>query len=129
MNKQGNTTLKVWLVLVVVFVLGSVTGGAVTGFYRSMSRPDRNAPRDKMEKLRRDLNLTDDQVKSVSAILDETKNEYKALRTELTPRFEEPRQKARGKIRALLSAEQQQKFDAMVAQVDAQREGEQKKQR
>ena len=129
MNKQGNTTLKVWLVLVVVFVLGSITGGAVTGFYRSMSRPDRNAPRDKMEKLRRDLNLTDDQVKSVSAILDETKNEYKALRSELKPRFDEPRQKARGKIRALLSAEQQQKFDAMVAQVDAQREGEQKKQR
>lgn len=129
MNKQGNTTLKVWLVLVVVFVLGSVTGGAVTGFYRSMSRPDRNAPRDKMEKLRRDLNLTDDQVKSVSAILDETKNEYKALRTELKPRFDEPRQKARGKIRALLSTEQQQKFDAMVAQVDAQRDGEQKKQR
>ena len=129
MTKQGNTTLKVWLVLVVVFVLGSLTGGAVTGFYRTMSRPERNAPRDKMEKLRRDLNLTDDQVKSVSAILDETKNEYKALRTELKPRFEEPRQKARAKIRALLSADQQQKFDAMVAQVDAQREGEQKKQR
>jgi hypothetical protein len=94
-----------------------------------MSRPDRNAPRDRMEKMRRDLSLTDDQVKSVSAILDETKNEYKALRTEMKPRFDEPRQKARAKIRALLSAEQQQKFDAMVAQVDAQREGDQKKQR
>ena len=129
MTKQGNTTLKVWLVLLVVFVLGSFTGGAVTGFYRAMSRPDRNAPRDKMEKMRRDLNLTDDQVKSVGAILDETKNDYKALRTELKPRFEEPRQKARAKIRALLSAEQQQKFDTMVAQQDAQREGEQKKQR
>jgi hypothetical protein len=127
MTKQGNTTLKVWLVLVVVFVLGSFTGGAVTGFYRAMSRPDRNAPRDRMEKMRRDLSLTDDQVKSVSAILDETKNEYKALRTEMKPRFDEPRQKARAKIRALLSADQQQKFDAMVAQVDAQREGEQKK--
>jgi len=133
MTKQGNTTLKVWLVLVVVFILGSFTGGAITGavagFYRGMSHADRNAPRDKMEKLRRDLSLTDDQVKSVGAILDETKNEYKALRTELKPRFEEPRQKARAQIRALLSAEQQQKFDAMVAQVDAQREGEQKKQR
>ena len=128
MINQGNTTLKVWLVLVVVFLLGSFTGGAViggiTGFYRGMSRPDRNAPRDKMEKLRRDLNLTDDQVKSVSAILDETKNEYKTLRTELKPRFEEPRQKARARIRALLSAEQQQKFDAMVAQQDAQRDGD-----
>ena len=129
MTNQGNTTLKVWLVLVVVFVLGSFTGGAVTGFYRTMSRPERNAPRDKMEKLHRDLNLTDDQVKSVSTILDETRNEYKALRTELKPRFDEPRQKARIRIRALLTAEQQQKFDAMVAQVDAQREGEQKKQR
>ena len=134
MTKQGNTTLKVWLVLVVVFVLGGITGGAFTGgviagFFRGMSHAERNAPRDKMEKLRRDLNLTDDQVKSVSAVLDETKNEYKALRTEMKPRFEEPRQKARAKIRALLSAEQQQKFDTFVAQQDAQREGEQRKQR
>jgi len=134
MTTQGHTTLKVWLVLVVVFILGAITGGAFTGgaiagFFRGMSHADRNTPRDKMEKLRRDLNLTDDQVKSVGAILDETKNDYKALRTELKPRFEEPRLKARAKIRALLSAEQQQKFDAMVAQQDAQRDGEQKKQR
>jgi len=128
-----HTTLKVWLVLVVVFLLGSVTGGAVTGFmagyYHAMARNDRNAPHDRFEKMRRDLNLTDDQTKSVSTILDETKNEYKALRAELKPRFDEPRQKARTRIRALLTPEQQQKFDAMVAQQDAQREGDQKKQR
>ena len=131
MNPQGRTTLKVWLVLVVVFLLGSLTGGAVTGFYRSMSRPNRGGgePRDRMEKMRRDLSLTDDQMKSVSAILDDTKNEYKSLRQELKPRFDEPRQKARVKIRALLTPEQQQKFDAMVAEKDAQREGDQKKQR
>jgi Spy/CpxP family protein refolding chaperone len=129
MTKQGSTTLKVWLVLVVVFILGSFTGGAVTGFYRTLSRPDRNSGRDKMEKLRRDLSLTDDQMKSVSTILDETKNEYKALRAEVKPRFDEPRQKARARIRALLTPEQQQKFDAFVAQQDAQREGDQKKQR
>lgn len=130
MNPQGRTTLKVWLVLVVVFLLGSLTGGAVTGFYRSMSRPNRGGePRDRMEKIRRDLSLTDDQMKSVSAILDDTKNEYKSLRQELKPRFDEPRQKARVKIRALLTPEQQQKFDAMVAEKDAQRDGDQKKQR
>jgi len=44
----------------------------------------------------------------------------------LKPRFDEPRQKARTRIRALLTAEQQQKFDAMVAQRDAKREEEQK---
>ena len=131
MTKQGNTTLKVVLVLVVVFVLGAFTGGFIGGAiagYRTASR-DRNAPRDRVEKMRRDLSLTDEQMKSVSAILDDTRNEYKALRQELKPRFDEPRLKARGKIRALLTPEQQQKFDAMIAEKDAQREGDQKKQR
>jgi Spy/CpxP family protein refolding chaperone len=130
MTTQGHTTFKIWLVLVVVFVLGSVTGAAITGFYHAMAHNDtHSAPRDRMEKIRRDLNLTDEQMKLVSAILDETRNEYKQLKTELKPRFDEPRQKARTRIRALLSPEQQQKFDAMVAQQDAEREGEQKKQR
>jgi Spy/CpxP family protein refolding chaperone len=131
MTITGHTKLKVWLVLVVVFALGSITGAALTGLYRSRAgadRPDR-AMHDHFEKMRRDLNLTDEQTKSVSAILDETRNEYRSLRAELRPRFEEPRQKARTKIRALLTPEQQQKFDALVAQQDAQRENEQKNKR
>ena len=35
MTLQGRTKLKMWLVLVAVFVLGSVTGVALTGLYRS----------------------------------------------------------------------------------------------
>lgn len=129
MTFPGHTRLKVWLVLVVVFVLGSITGAALTGLYRSRSGSDgreRN-PQQRFEKIRSELNLTEDQTKAVSAILDETRNEYRTLRGELKPRFDEPRQKARVKIRALLSPEQQQKFDAMVAQHDAQRESELKK--
>lgn len=129
MTFPGHTRLKVWLVLVVVFALGSITGAALTGLYMSRSGSDRSErnPQQRFEKMRKELNLTDDQTKAVSAILDEARNEYRALRGELRPRFEEPRMKARAKIRALLSPEQQQKFDAMVAQQDAQREGEQKK--
>lgn len=128
MTFPGTTRLKVWLVLLVVFVLGSITGAALTGLYRSRagSGRERNGNA-RFERLRKDLSLTDEQTKAVSAILDETRNEYRALRSELRPRFEEPRQKARKKIRALLNQEQQQKFDAMVAQQDAQREGDQKK--
>ncbi len=128
MTFPGHTKLKVWLVLVVVFVLGSITGAALTGLYRARTggRPDRNG---RFEKIRSELNLTEEQTKAVSAILDEARNEYRALRSELRPKFEEPRQKARTKIRALLNQEQQKKFDEIVAQHDAQREGEQKKQR
>ena len=129
MTIQGRTRLKVWLVLLVVFALGSVTGAALTSLYRSHASGDRPGAKDRFEKMRRDLNLTEDQTKSVSAILDETRNEYRSLRVELRPRFEEPRQKARARIRVLLTADQQQKFDAMVVQQDAQREGEQRKQR
>ena len=79
--------------------------------------------------MRSELNRTDQQTTAVRAILEETRNEYRALKTELRPRFEEPRQKARTRIRALLTPEQQQKFDAMVAQHDAQRDEEQKNRR
>ncbi len=131
MTLQGHTRLKVWLVLVVVFVLGSITGAALTGLYRSRASADRpeKAMHERFEKMRRELNLTDEQTKSVSAILDETRNEYRSLRAEVRPRFEEPRQKARTKIRALLTPEQQQEFDSIVAQQDAQRDSEQKNKR
>ena len=128
MSMQGHTKLKIWLVLLVVFVLGGVTGAALGGLYHSRASSERpeKAMHEHFEKMRSELNLTDEQTKAVSAILDETRNDYRALHTELKPRFDEPRQKARARIRALLSAEQQQKFDAKVAQRDAHREEEQK---
>jgi Spy/CpxP family protein refolding chaperone len=135
MTLQGRTTLKIWLVLLAVFVLGSVTGAALTGLYRSRAagasgaEARERAMHERFEKMRAELNLTDQQTASVRTILDETRNEYRALRTELRPRFEEPRMKARARIRALLTPEQQQKFDAMVAQQDAQHDEEQKSRR
>ena len=133
MTLTGRTTLKIWLVLLVVFVLGSVTGAALTGLYRSRAGGGAEA-RDKamherFEKMRSELSLTDQQTTSVRTILDETRTEYRALRTELRPRFEEPRMKARTRIRALLTPEQQKKFDALVAQQDAQHDEDQKSRR
>jgi Spy/CpxP family protein refolding chaperone len=79
--------------------------------------------------MRAELNLTDQQTTQIKTILDDTKNEYKSLRTELKPRFDEPRLKARAKIRALLTPEQQQKFDEIVARYDSRREDEEKSRR
>ena len=133
MALTGRTTLKIWLVLLVVFVLGSVTGAALTGLYRSRTvvgpEAHERAMHERFEKMRSELSLTDQQTASVHTILDETRNDYRTLRNELRPRFEEPRMKARARIRALLTPEQQQKFDAMVAQQDAQRDEEQKSRR
>ena len=127
MTVTGRTRLKIWLVLVVVFVLGGVTGSALTGLLRSRASSNRAGSREqRFEKMRQDLNLDDKQTTAVRAILDETRNDYRALRTELRPRFEEPRLKARARIRALLNPDQQQKFDALAAQQDAQHGQEEK---
>jgi len=131
MTVTGRTRLKIWLVLGVVFALGCVTGVALTGLYGSLASGDRpeareRAMHERFENMRRELNLTDEQTTAVRGVLDETRNEYRTLRTELRPRFEEPRQKARSRIRALLTPEQQQKFDGMVAQQDVQHDEDQK---
>jgi len=129
MTVTARTRLKMWSVLVGVFVLGAITGAALSGLYRSRasgSETREKAMHERFENMRRELSLTDEQTTAVRAIIDETRKEYRALRAELRPRFEEPRQKARKRIRALLTPDQQKKFDAMVAQQDAQHDEEQK---
>lgn len=132
MTLTGRATLKIWLVLVAVFVLGTITGAALTGLYRSRASAgregrDRGKHEQRFEKMRQDLNLTDQQATDVRTILDQTRNDYRALREELRPRFEEPRLRARTKIRALLNAEQQKKFDALAAQQDAEHKAGEKR--
>lgn len=124
---KARASFKTWTVLIAVFILGCVTGVGIDGIYRSKTsasfRESRSRDRDAMfEKIRTDLNLTAEQSKEMRRVLDETANEFRALRTELRPRYEELRLKTRGRMRALLNAEQQQKFDSLIAEIDARRQ-------
>lgn len=127
MTGQGNTKFKIWLVLAVVFVLGTMTGAALGGLYHSRAGGrgarggDGRDPR-QFDKMRKELGLTDEQSTRVRTILEETRGEYRALRAELRPRFEEPRLRARAKIREVLDEAQRQKFDAQAAERDAKRD-------
>jgi Spy/CpxP family protein refolding chaperone len=127
---KGITRVKIWIVFVAVFALGTVTGAAIDGVYRSRAsagRRDDERRRDAgehFEKMRRDLNLTDEQANKIRGVLEETRNEYRSLRAELRPRFDEPRLKARARIRELLDEGQRQKFDAVTAEMDAKRDAQ-----
>ena len=119
--------LKTWLVLVVVFVLGCITGVGIGGVYRSKTnaslRESRRHDREAMfEKMRNDLNLTEAQSTQMRQVLDETATEFRALKSELRPKYEELRMKTRGRMRALLGADQQKKFDALMAEIDTRRQ-------
>ena len=127
MNEKSNSRLKTWLVLVAVFLLGAVTGVGLSGVYRSKAnasfREARGRDRQAMfERIRNDLNLNAEQSKEMQKVLDETSGEFRTLRSELRPRYEELRLKARGRMRAILTAEQQQKFDSLMVEIDARRQ-------
>ena len=127
MNEKSGTSLKTWLALLVVFVLGGVTGAGLSGVYRSKANASFRESREKehkamFEKIRNDLNLNAEQSKEMQKVLDDTAGEFRTLRSELRPRYEELRLKARGRMRALLTAEQQQKFDTLMSEIDARRQ-------
>lgn len=127
MTPRGMTRLKIWLVVVGIFLLGGVTGAALDSVYRMKARGGggREAhDRRKFEEMKRDLGLTDEQAGQIRAILDETRNEYRALREKCRPQYDAARSAARARIRALLTPEQQQKFDAKAAERDARRNRE-----
>src|SRR2546423_12476942 len=131
--RGAQTRLKIWLVVVGVFVLGCVTGASFDSIYRlragndaSQNAPGRHNKEDLFESLKRDLNLNDNQATQIRAILDQTRNDYRALRAEVRPRYDALRQNARARMRALLTPEQQQRFDEKAAERDAQREKEEK---
>jgi Spy/CpxP family protein refolding chaperone len=119
MRAPGKTRLKIWLVIVGVFVLGCVTGASLDSVYRLRGRGGRQ---DGFEKMKRDLKLNEQQATEIRAILDQTRNDYRSLRTEVRPRYDTIRQNARARIRALLTPEQQQRFDARMAERDARRD-------
>ena len=127
MNEKSGAPLKTWLVLVAVFVLGCITGVGLSGVYRSKAnasfRDSRSHDRQAMfERIRNDLNLNAEQSEQIQKVLEETTSDFRALRGELRPRYQEMRLKARSRLRAVLTTEQQQKFDSLMAEIDAQRQ-------
>ena len=135
MTPSGKTRFKIWLAVVGVFALGCVTGASLDSAYRLQASNERQEMRGRrskeevFENMRRDLNLSEQQATEVRAILEQTRSGYRALRTEVRPRYDALRQNSRARIRALLTPEQQRRFDANVAERDARRDEDDKNER
>jgi Spy/CpxP family protein refolding chaperone len=128
----ASTRLKVWLVVVAVFALGCVTGALLDSAYRlraagNHSEARTHRDRDEMfEGMRHDLDLNDQQATGVRQILEQTRGDFRALRAEARPRYDSIRQSARARIRALLTPDQQRRFDEKTAEMDARRDADEK---
>jgi hypothetical protein len=122
-----NSQWKAWVAFLIVFALGGVTGASLDGIYRlraaatasnsavTLSIRDTDAY---FETLRRELTLSEDQASAMRVVLDRTRDDYKAVCADVRPRYDVVREKARGQMRALLTADQQPRFDSIVTAED-----------
>jgi hypothetical protein len=114
------------LVLVGVFVLGGVTGGALTRFYgahrtqRSLFETSPMVLRQRafVAALDRDVHLEDDQLDAIRAIMAEHEPEIRELRRIIGPRTRALRAAALEEIRRVMRPDQMPRFQRFVERQD-----------
>ncbi len=129
MTSQGRVKFQVWLLILAVFVLGSVTGASLDRLYLAKSdslkhgSPGREGrprgPARMVERMKSDLNLNDEQVAKIRTIFEESRKEFPPNRFAECPGFKESRARTRARVREALTPEQQKRYDEINAQRDA----------
>ena len=124
-----NTRREAALLVFVVFLLGLLVGGVgnhlwgerVWGRQEPGAHGNPPSREQVVNDLTRELQLTPDQQKQLGPIIDDTRAQVRALYTPLDPQHEQIRQQGRAHIRAILTPEQQPKFDQFMQRIDEQR--------
>ena len=125
-----NGSWRARLTVLGVFALGVALGALVMDLYQQSVRgrsswepPSRreSAREWHLRYLTKELGLTPEQTEQVRRILDETRQEFLQLRNEMRPRFEEIRRRSRERLRAVLTPEQQAKFEELMRREEQRR--------
>jgi len=131
MDRMVETRVKVRLAFVSIFILGIAAGAlGVSVYYRGIDpgRPSGWTGRFDRERYVKQMTeavgLQREQMGALNAVLDETREEFLALRAHLRPRFDEVRQRARVRVRAILNGDQQGRFEAFLKRWDEERRAE-----
>ena len=133
MTGQSKNLIKTWGVIVFVFGLGVVTG-SLNGFREARvvvedapstgsaaeTLPSMRSGDAYFETLQRELQLDAQQASQMRTIIDETRSQYKTVCAQVRPRYDALRERARSRMRVLLTAEQQERFNTIVTREDCQ---------
>jgi Spy/CpxP family protein refolding chaperone len=131
MDSSKQIKYQVWLLIIAVFALGTVAGGALDRLYLSRSgalNPPRHAgERGRgrgLEQLKTDLNLTDEQSQAIKKIFDESRkrDDFRQVMSQC-PGMKEMREKHNTEIRALLNPDQQKRFTEIIAEREKKHQG------
>jgi Spy/CpxP family protein refolding chaperone len=117
------------ILVLIVFLLGVLLGGVGNHLWGSRvwgngsGRPGGPPPNREqvLDSFTKELQLTPDQEKQLGGILDDSRSQFRALNESLDPKRMQIRDESRAQMRALLTPDQQTKFDAFMQKLDSQR--------
>ena len=126
MESSTQVKYQVWLLIVAVFALGTISGGALDRLYLSRSGalkqprsggPGGRGPGRMIEQMKTDLNLTDEQYQAVKKVFDDSRkrNDFGQVMSQC-PGVKEMREKHDNEIRALLNPDQQKRFNEIAVE-------------
>ncbi len=133
-TSSTKTRREAALLVFVVFLLGVLVGGVGNHFWgervwggkqEPASTPRAPSRAQIVNNFTRELQLTPDQQQKVSAIIDDTRSQVRAMYAPLDAQHEQLRQQARARIRAILTPEQLPKFEQFMQRIDEQRKKDQ----
>jgi hypothetical protein len=120
----NRSKFKAFLLVGVVFLLGTIVGGSVgtTIVSRKFAAP-REVPDSQrlamvFEKFRSRLKLNPEQSEKVRVILQETHQQFKDLNHSIRPQSDALRMGMRSRVRELLTDDQKKEFEAMTREYD-----------
>lgn len=123
---QARRKAAVWVAL--VFLLGGGLGvvvGISLGHHESASAAPVNTPAARhaqiLERFNQELQLSAAQRASLEAISKDLQAQFKTIREQTKPQMNEAREKARSRIREILTPEQKPKFEELLKRLDEER--------
>jgi Spy/CpxP family protein refolding chaperone len=119
--ENKNVERKAGFLVVLVFLLGVALGGVGMHYWEARAYGHRvivPTHTEVMEQMTEQLTLTPDQQKQIGAISDDVRNHLHAIQDQSKPQADAIRNEGRQKIRALLTPDQQPKFDAYIHHLD-----------
>jgi hypothetical protein len=127
--ENNKTSREAALLVIVVFLLGALVGGLATHVWsiHASVRGIPHGPDQLVEQLSRELQFSPDQLKQVTAIVDETHSQVRTLYAPLDGQRDQIRQQARERIRAVLTPDQKVRFEEFLRHLDEQRKKEERR--
>jgi Spy/CpxP family protein refolding chaperone len=128
-TNSNKTRREAALLVFVVFLLGLLVGGLGNHLWgervwgRQQPGPHVGPPsrEQAVNKLTSELQLTPDQQRQIGPIIDDTRAQIRALYEPVDAEHDKIRQQGRARIRAVLTPEQQPKFDQFLQRIDQQK--------